>query len=330
MIRHVILPGALPQVLVGLRQSLGVAWLALVVAEQVNANAGLGFIISQATQFLRNDVILVALAVYAVLGLLTDALVRLLGEEGTGMAPRTPAPVGIPAVRVRGLTRDFDGRRILDGLDLDIAPGEFVALLGVSGTGKSTLLRAVAGLDREVTGELDVAGPVAIAFQEPRLLPWRRVLADVALGLRAPDAAALALTAPAEVGLTDRARAWPVGDPVRRRGPAGRAGPGAGAQARPAAARRAVQRARRVDQDDHAPPGAAAVAAPPVLSPPCCWSPTTWTRRSYSPTACSSWPTAASPSASRWPSLAPGTATIPRSSSSGTSCSASSVSLRRQ
>ncbi len=67
MIRHVILPGALPQALVGLRQSLGVAWLALVVAEQVNANAGLGLMISQATQFLRNDVILVALAVYAVL-----------------------------------------------------------------------------------------------------------------------------------------------------------------------------------------------------------------------------------------------------------------------
>ena len=78
LIRHVILPGALPQALTGLRQSLGVAWLALVVAEQVNANAGLGFMISQATQFLRNDVILVALAVYAILGLTTDALVRLL------------------------------------------------------------------------------------------------------------------------------------------------------------------------------------------------------------------------------------------------------------
>jgi sulfonate transport system permease protein len=78
LIRHVILPGALPQTLTGVRQSLGVAWLALVVAEQVNANAGIGFIISQATQFLRNDVILVALAVYAVLGLLTDALVRQL------------------------------------------------------------------------------------------------------------------------------------------------------------------------------------------------------------------------------------------------------------
>ena len=81
MIWHVILPGALPQALTGLRQSLGVAWLALVVAEQVNANAGLGFIISQATQFLRNDVILVALAVYAALGLITDALVRLLERK---------------------------------------------------------------------------------------------------------------------------------------------------------------------------------------------------------------------------------------------------------
>jgi sulfonate transport system permease protein len=81
LIRDVILPGALPQTLTGLRQSLGVAWLALVVAEQVNANAGLGFMISQATQFLRNDVIMVALAVYAILGLLTDALVRLLERK---------------------------------------------------------------------------------------------------------------------------------------------------------------------------------------------------------------------------------------------------------
>jgi ABC-type nitrate/sulfonate/bicarbonate transport system ATPase subunit len=86
---------------------------------------------------------------------------------------------------VRGLSRAFDGPAVLDGVDLDIAPGEFVAMLDVSGTGKSTLLRALAGLDREVTGELAVPGPVAVAFQERRLLSWRRVLANVALGLRA-------------------------------------------------------------------------------------------------------------------------------------------------
>ena len=90
---------------------------------------------------------------------------------------------------MRGLSRAFGGRQVLDGVDLDIAPGEFVAMLGVSGTGKSTLLRALAGLDREVTGELSVPGPVAVAFQEPRLLPWRRVLANVALGLRVPEPA---------------------------------------------------------------------------------------------------------------------------------------------
>ena len=90
--------------------------------------------------------------------------------------PADPGAPAVPAARVRGLSRSFGSRAVLDGVDLDIAPGEFVAMLGVSGTGKSTLLRALAGLDREVTGELSVPGPVAVAFQEPRLLPWRRVL----------------------------------------------------------------------------------------------------------------------------------------------------------
>ncbi|MGI5159610.1 ABC transporter permease [Microbispora sp. CA-102843] len=78
LVRHVVLPGALPQTLVGLRQSLGVAWLALIVAEQVNADAGLGYMINDAREFLRTDVIVVGLLVYSALGLLTDALVRLL------------------------------------------------------------------------------------------------------------------------------------------------------------------------------------------------------------------------------------------------------------
>lgn len=78
LVTHIVIPGAMPNILVGLRQSLGVAWLALVVAEQVNTNAGLGFMISQATQFLRNDVIIVALLMYCLLGLITDWLVRIL------------------------------------------------------------------------------------------------------------------------------------------------------------------------------------------------------------------------------------------------------------
>jgi sulfonate transport system permease protein len=75
---HVILPAAVPQTLVGLRQSLGIAWLALIVGETVNADAGLGYLINNAREFLRTDVIVVGLVVYAVLGLVTDALVRLI------------------------------------------------------------------------------------------------------------------------------------------------------------------------------------------------------------------------------------------------------------
>ncbi|WP_106196095.1 ABC transporter permease [Umezawaea tangerina] len=73
---HVVLPSALPQTLVGLRISLGAAWLSLIVAEQVNADAGIGYLINNAREFLRTDVVVVGLLVYALLGLATDGLVR--------------------------------------------------------------------------------------------------------------------------------------------------------------------------------------------------------------------------------------------------------------
>jgi sulfonate transport system permease protein len=78
---RVMLPGALPQLLIGLRQSIGVAWLSLVVVEQTNARAGIGTLIIDAREFSRTDVVVVGLLVYAVLGLLTDLSVRLI-EKG--------------------------------------------------------------------------------------------------------------------------------------------------------------------------------------------------------------------------------------------------------
>ena len=76
IIRHVVLPGAMPNALVGLRYAMGVAWLSLVVAEQINANAGIGYLINDARDFLRTDVIVVGLLVYALLGLASDSAVR--------------------------------------------------------------------------------------------------------------------------------------------------------------------------------------------------------------------------------------------------------------
>ncbi|WP_328856820.1 ABC transporter permease [Williamsia herbipolensis] len=75
---RVILPSIAPQLLVGFRQSLAIAWLTLIVAEQVNSDAGLGFIINQARDFLRIDTIIFGLVVYALLGIITDGIVRIL------------------------------------------------------------------------------------------------------------------------------------------------------------------------------------------------------------------------------------------------------------
>jgi sulfonate transport system ATP-binding protein len=113
------------------------------------------------------------------------------------------------SVRVHGLSRAFAGRTVIDRLDLDIGTGEFVALLGHSGCGKSTLLRILAGLDNAIDGEVTVPRRRAVAFQAPRLMPWKRVWHNVVLGLPGRPDRRLAERYLAEVGLAGRARAWP-------------------------------------------------------------------------------------------------------------------------
>jgi sulfonate transport system ATP-binding protein len=113
------------------------------------------------------------------------------------------------AVAVEGIARRFGERTVLRDLSFAMRAGEFVALLGPSGCGKSTLLRLLAGLDRPDAGRVRVPSARAIVFQEHRLLPWQRVWRNVAIGLPDKGARRTAEAVLAEVGLAERANAWP-------------------------------------------------------------------------------------------------------------------------
>jgi sulfonate transport system ATP-binding protein len=139
---------------------------------------------------------------------------RGLQRESNEAAATSPAAAGQSLV-LRQLTKSFGDRRVLQALDLAVAAGEFVAIVGRSGCGKSTLLRLVAGLEAPSHGELllgsagDRTG-TRFMFQEARLLPWARVIDNISLGLSGPEARDRALQALARVGLAERALDWPA------------------------------------------------------------------------------------------------------------------------
>jgi sulfonate transport system ATP-binding protein len=150
---------------------------------------------------------------------LFDALYERRRPSETDPAPLPVRPSVRPgaAVGIVNLSKGFAGRAVLRDLSLEIAPGEFVAIVGRSGCGKSTLLRLLAGLDvadaghiqvdrRPVTG---VLGEARLMFQDPRLLPWRRVIANVGIGQRG-NWYYQALSALRSVGLDGREHDWPA------------------------------------------------------------------------------------------------------------------------
>jgi len=144
-----------------------------------------------------------------------------LTEFDTPVQPRELVVEGPPPVRdtshglaltLRGVNKSFGTRHVLQNLDLNIAPGEFVALVGRSGCGKSTLLRLIAGLDQPSAGivEAGEATERRLMFQDARLLPWKRVVDNVALGLEGRDAKDRAMQALDQVGLAGRGHDWPA------------------------------------------------------------------------------------------------------------------------
>ncbi|URI06111.1 ATP-binding cassette domain-containing protein [Aquincola tertiaricarbonis] len=150
-----------------------------------------------------------------------------LEHPATARPQAAPAPLrrSVPSaprgldVQLRGVGKRYGERTVLHDIDLDIRPGEFVAIVGRSGCGKSTLLRLLAQLEQPSSGQIaDAQGAalsthqaeIRIMFQDARLLPWKRVIDNIALGLTGPDRRERALEALAQVGLADRANEWPA------------------------------------------------------------------------------------------------------------------------
>jgi NitT/TauT family transport system ATP-binding protein len=98
----------------------------------------------------------------------------------------TASPAAEPAVALRGVSKRFrDGPLVLEGLDLVVAPGEFLTMVGASGCGKTTLLSMVAGLEQPSRGSVEVAGDrAALVFQEHALFAWLTAGENIALALR--------------------------------------------------------------------------------------------------------------------------------------------------
>lgn len=124
---------------------------------------------------------------------------------------REAQSTGLP-LSIRGLRKSFGSNEVLRGIDLHIPAGQFVAIVGKSGCGKSTLLRLIAGLDAPSAGRVEAgaAHERRLMFQDARLLPWKRVVDNVALGLEGRDAKDRAMQALDQVGLAGRGQDWPA------------------------------------------------------------------------------------------------------------------------
>ncbi len=162
LLTQVVLPGALPSIMVGVRFALGFMWLTLIVAETISANSGIGYLAMNAREFLQTDVVVVAIVLYALLGKLADGSAQLLERVWLRWHPayqqnqekRNDHTDSYPARDANNVGVDrqtYGNRTVLDNLQLRITAGQFVAVVGRSGCGKVRCYVCSRGWKRPVT-----------------------------------------------------------------------------------------------------------------------------------------------------------------------------------
>ena len=196
----------MPQLIVGMRITLGVAWLVVVAAEMIAVNSGLGFLIVDARNAgNRYDLVVAGMVVIghhrAVAGS-GDAIARTnqivpvevfggLVTSTNGIADRRQTETASRAHLGMVFTRDGKSSPVLEDISLEVADGEFICLVGPSGCGKSTLLNAMAGFLSPTSGSVRIDGEVVagpdprriLVFQERGVFPWLTVEGNIGFGL---------------------------------------------------------------------------------------------------------------------------------------------------
>ena len=153
LFRQVVIPAVLPQIIVGMRIGLGVAWLVVVAAEMIALRSGLGYlIIDSRNAGNRYDLVIAGMIIIGLIGLLLDGIMRLLERLKIGAVALCPLRSSFKTSRKSFASRQRRAARSLDGISFKVGDGEFVAIVGPSGCGKSTLINIIAGFERPDAG----------------------------------------------------------------------------------------------------------------------------------------------------------------------------------